>query len=122
MNINLTLFVQIFNFLIAYFIISRFFLKPALTLVQVDINRNQSLLSSITKEDQKLFEKQNLKKSNWKIFQNYFFSNKPDLSKTSEFIEVKFKQLEKKEDLDKNQIDQIATKISNELKSKVIHD
>lgn len=50
MLFNLTLFVQIFNFLIAYFLLSRFLFKPAL--VQIE-RREQYLANLQAKYDQR---------------------------------------------------------------------
>ena len=62
MTINLTLVVQMAHFLIAYVLISKFFLKPGYDAVKSDENRLRQIRSLIEEEQQQVAQKELRKK------------------------------------------------------------
>ena len=59
MEINLTLFVQMGNFLIAYLLLRYLFFKPALQLLQqIDQQKNDAMLA-LREHEQKVIEQRN---------------------------------------------------------------
>lgn len=77
MTVNLTLLVQMINFLIAYFLITKFLLRPGYEAVKSDENRLHQLRTAMVIEQDKLAEKQEYKKRRWQLCQSYFYQNRP---------------------------------------------
>ena len=79
MSINLTLLVQIGNFLIAYVVLSYFFFRPGYHSVRRDEERLRKIKSHITARQELIAHKQEHKHSRWRLFQDYFNKQKPDI-------------------------------------------
>lgn len=77
MTINLTLVVQIFHFIIAYFIISRLLLKPAIAIITCDENVEKDLLNLIKKRQMEVSDKEFVKNSLWQDSLVMFEKEKP---------------------------------------------
>lgn len=81
MTINFTIFVQIINFIIGYFIISRFLLKPAIAIIHQDSKNENNLLEAIKVKEENIVSKKNLKSDLWIKALNKFAKSKPLLEK-----------------------------------------
>lgn len=118
MNINLTLIVQAINFGIAYKVITHYFLREALAVVN-DEEKIKAETQRQLKEENKIIEqKREIKKNLWKNFQNFFNSKKPVIfnaspATTVNSIKINGVIIPKK-------IDLLATDIVNDLREKII--
>lgn len=129
-SLNLTLLIQIINFLIAYYFISKFFLKPALSIFEKDKDYLDNLKENISFKKNKILALEKDKEFRWKEFQSYYkkiIPNQKIGQKTdqgTEFNKLKFDDLSLKSinKIKKEELDQLVKVISNSLKSKVIND
>ncbi len=80
LTVNLTLLVQIGNFLLAYLLISKLFLRPGYAVVSSDTNKERQLNNSIVARQELIAHKQLYKADRWKLFQDHFHKQKPALS------------------------------------------
>jgi F0F1-type ATP synthase membrane subunit b/b' len=81
MTINFTLVVQIINFFIAYFIISKILLKPAIAIIQDDSKVEKEFLNLIKSRELKIQDKESYKQKLWDKSLNQFQKEKPSLIK-----------------------------------------
>ncbi len=72
MNPNLTFFVQIIHFIIAYIIIEKFFLRPLLQLINKEKHYYDELINTIHKHQQLLKAKEELKITEWRNIKHFF--------------------------------------------------
>lgn len=121
MNINLTLIVQVFNFLIGYFIISRFLLKPTLKIIEDDKSKLSNLYSSIEIEKEKFEVKERLKKNQWRLCQNYFKTNTPEIS-LAIFTKKKSPSINQVKKLSNQEVNMLTKEVAPTIKSKLIYD
>jgi ribosomal protein S7 len=78
-TVNITLFVQILHFLIAYLLISRLVLKPGLVLVRREQQDKEQALHQVAVEQAVAAQKQETKHQRWQLCQDYFSEHKPSL-------------------------------------------
>ena len=120
MNVNATLIVQAINFGIAYMVISRYFLRPALELIETDEKNQKHLRHLLVTEQTNLGQLKQHKKELWVNFQNYFNLTKPAvfyLFPHKFFTSVANYPKPK----NKEELNDIAESISSKLKEKVIN-
>lgn len=86
MNINFTLCVQAFNFLIAYFILRIFLFKPAVVVIDQERTRERGLQEIIKQGVQinQFLLKQN--QEQWQIYQKEFFVRTPNIDVSDLFV------------------------------------
>lgn len=121
MTINLTLVVQMAHFLIAYVLISKFFLKPGYDAVKSDENRLRQIRSLIEEEQQQVAQKELEKRSRWQQCQHYFYKNRPVVQTDRVGLvplgnQVPFPEPSEKE------LKELAHEVSVHLKEKMLHD
>ena len=117
-SINLTLLVQIVHVIFAYIIVTRFFLRPGYNAVKSDADRVRQLKSRIVARQELIAHKQTHKRSRWKLFQDYFFKQKPEVTK--EVIAIHPEEIYGPEPLSKKELDTLADTISTSIKKKVL--
>lgn len=122
MNVNLTLLVQIFNFLVAYYLLSKFLLKPALNIIYEDINYKSSLRMAIVEEEEKLKKKELHKKEQWRKCQYFFKQNKPEVDLELVAKETDTSSIKSPIELNDNERKQLVNDLVLTLKSKVMHN
>jgi len=81
MTINLTLFIQMIHFYIAYLIISKVLLKRAVSIIIQDDDTERGLLFIINRKREEVMGKINLKASLWSDAIIRFMHEKPKVSK-----------------------------------------
>lgn len=81
MTINLTLVVQIIHFIIAYFIISRILLKPAIAIIKDEKKERDDFSRLILNTEADIKSKELLKKSLWQGSLRQFKASQPDIEK-----------------------------------------
>lgn len=121
-SLNLTLIIQIINFLTAYFFLSKFFLKPALELFKEDKNEKDLLKKIINEKKEVILNKENYKRLNWKKYQEQYQQIMPN--ENIQLYKINFNNLYMKEvrDCTMQEISSLVNDISRILKSKVIND
>lgn len=77
MNLNLTLVVQMAHFFFAYWLISRFLIKPGYNAIKIDEERLRQLTYVINTEQKALDAIKTHKKDRWQQCQFYFARKKP---------------------------------------------
>lgn len=121
MNINLTLLIQAINFIIAYFIITKIVLKPAIEVFAKETEIDQKLHQSIEIAKEKVNKKEAFKQERWQVCQRYFKQHQPE----SEFkiTETKIGKIELKRFKIPNSqtLENLAKDISTKIKDKLIH-
>lgn len=119
MTINLTLVVQMINFLMAYYFISKVLLRPAYEAIKSDENKTRQLHGLIEAEQERLDEKNDYKKRRWQMCQNYFYKNKPSLEQ-EEIAVTSVKSLEAAPEMTMSESIAEAKVISERLREKVL--
>ncbi|CDK30919.1 hypothetical protein [Candidatus Babela massiliensis] len=119
-SLNLTLLVQIINFLIAYFLLTRFLLKPALNLFKEDLSKRTSLKNNVIKIQDKVLRKEEHKALEWKKYQEYFMNHMPKIS-YDQNLKLDTLSIERVDKLKYEDLEKMASDISLILKSKVIN-
>ena len=80
MNINLTLVVQIINFLIAYVLMRKFLFRPVVACLQEEKAETDGLRSAIT-DGQRIVDQRKIDKRNrWANYQSFFVKVVPHIS------------------------------------------
>lgn len=122
MNINLTLLAQAAHFVIAYLIITKIVLKPAMAIFNKEKEKEQRLEKSILEAKVKVQEKQDHKNERWQICQRYFKYHQP--KNVFESPKIRFDKIEIKQIKEPNQkeLANIAEKISKKVINYVIKD
>lgn len=119
-DINLTLLIQAINFFIAYYLLKKFFLEPALILIKEDEEKTDNVKSELSLEIIILNQKRDLKNKN---LEEYKESYKHDLDALYDIKYIKeHLNLNVSNDikLNKNEILSIVKNISSELEKKVM--
>ncbi len=119
-SLNLTLLVQIINFLVAYFFLTRFLLKPALNLFQEDLSKRTSLKNNVIKIQDKVLRKEEHKALEWKKYQEYFKNHMPKIA-YDQNLKLDTLSIERVDKLKYEDLEKMASDISLILKSKVIN-
>jgi hypothetical protein len=121
LNINLTLVIQIINFLIAYVLINSLFLKPGYRALKADEDRLRQLRGALVHEQEILAQKEHYKKDRWRSCQNYFSANRPvaqeiagGMKSTDAIVPLP--------DISQQQIAASAQEISKKLESRLLND
>ena len=86
MTINFTLIIQFVHFFIAYLIISKIFLKPAIAVIQEEEKRENQLLSFAESEKLAIKEKEAYKDLLWRKSHKQFDAGKPDLEEAAKLF------------------------------------
>ncbi len=81
LTLNLTLVVQMIHFFFAYLVINHLLLKPGYKVVSSDAHRVKQITSRIVARQELIAHKQAYKQTRWKLFQDYFYKQKPQVQK-----------------------------------------
>lgn len=119
MTLNLTLVVQMINFLIAYYFISKVLLRPAYEAVKSDENKARQLHALIEAEQEQLGQKNDYKNRRWQMCRNQFYKNKPSLEE-EEVLAHPSKMIEPAPEMTDARIDSEAHAIAEALKQRVL--
>jgi hypothetical protein len=121
MNINLTLLVQVVNFIIAYLLITRLFLKPGYKALKVDEDRLRQLHDAVNDEQQVLAQKEFYKKERWRVCQNYFVAHRPSAFDVPGGVQST-EAVEPLQGLSPQELSSIAADISKQVAERIRHD
>lgn len=119
-SLNLTLLIQIINFLATYFFISKFFLKPALRLFEEDKEKKENLEKQIIEKKNKILYKESIKRIAWEKYQAEYNKIIPNPILKSNKIKFSELNLEITSELNEKELNKFVYDISEILKSKVI--
>lgn len=79
MDINATIFVQAFNFFIAYWMLRLFLFKPVVTIIEHEKAQHIAMLDIIDQQKKSLDIQEKERKRHWYICQEYFNTNQPHI-------------------------------------------
>lgn len=114
LSVNLTLVVQVANFLVAYILINKIFLRHGYASVKADRDRERQLKSNIVARQELIAHKQLYKADRWKLFQDYFYKQKPaDVREYAAPEPVKEREVTS---LSADQLAQLSKEISRAIK------
>lgn len=119
--INLTLAVQVINFLVAYVLITRLFLKPGYRALQADQDRMRQLRGLLVQEQDILAQKELSKEERWRSCQNYFSANRPAVQEVVGGMKST-DAVEPLHDISQTQLALSAKDISKKLESGLLND
>jgi len=85
-GINATLIVQAFNFLIAYIIVRKLFLRPAIDALYEDAAQKESLDGKINERVLSNNAREDLMRTQWLEFQKHVAGKVPELVSTAESV------------------------------------
>jgi len=88
MTINFTIFIQAIHFFLAYLIIVRLFIKPALDIITLHEKQNRELLLQLDLQTKKFEEKNKNKLDLWQESLIKFSLYKADIDKTKTKIQI----------------------------------
>jgi F0F1-type ATP synthase membrane subunit b/b' len=121
LSINLTLVVQAFHFMLAYWFISRVLLKPAYTVLDQEQKRLFSLRTQVVEEQERLVNKQEDKRKEWQGCQDYFHKQRPTLEKEIA-PSLQALSITPIKPLASTEVNDVAREIASSLRSQVLHD
>lgn len=119
--VNLTLLAQVINFIIAYLLITRLFLKPGYKALKVEEDRLRQLHDAVTDEQQVLAQKEFYKKERWRICQNYFVAHRPSAHSAPGGVQST-EAVRPLEALSHQQLSAVAGDISKQFEERIRHD
>lgn len=120
MNINFTIFVQIFHFLIAYAFLSKFLFRPILKLFIKEKEKIVKLNQHITIEQEKLSEKELLAAQNWSLCKTHFQENLPQPENAIVVTKLDTTTIQKPPVLTTEEIQNVVNVIESDIKPKVM--
>lgn len=120
MQLNLTLLVQMLHFLFAYFLISKFLLKPGYDVIKADENRLHQVRSLLVTEQEVVAQKQEYKRQRWQMCQNYFYQHRPIFEQDIQGI-TSFKSVEKPTEIEQKNLEKVGDEISGKLKETMLN-
>lgn len=117
-TINLTLLIQMVHFFCAYLIITRLFLKPGYLAVTADNQRVSHIRSRVVAHQELIAHKQAHKQTRWRLFQDYFYKQKPSIEEPLKSISLKkpftYRSLTEEE------LNSLAREVTAQIEKKVI--
>src|SRR5688572_11517686 len=87
MNINFTLVVQAFNFLIAYVILRSLLFRPAVQAITQERLQEKQLLYAITTEQDAVAKRELEKKDQWHLYQQQLALHTPDTMQQKLYVQ-----------------------------------
>ncbi len=116
---NLTILVQMINFLGAYVIITRFLLRPGYRVVKSDDNKVRQIKSQIIARQELIAHKQEYKRSRWNLFQDYFLKHKPHMIQQVTIAHPRKKGVIVQPRFSKDELGSLSQNITDAIKDKV---
>lgn len=118
MGINFTFFIQGFHFLVAYFILEKFLLRPIVKALRKEQKEYTDLITTITTQQKLLEEKEKHKQAQWNTLKRLFAQVIPPLGPTPsipfEFISQPISITKQKfNEYKKNIQETLITRLSN---------
>jgi len=118
-SVNFTLVVQAINFLIAYVMIRKLFLRPVVEAINEDERHYSQNVEMIEVQRERVRVKNNELEDRWKECQHEFDENEPEVAPTQQVVVKVATGIKKVPPLDKKTVDQISEKTAEELIKKV---
>ena len=119
-NVNFTLFIQAFNFLIVCLILKHLFFKPAIDALSQEKKAKDNLEVGISQQEGSLQEKVTRKENTWKTYQAHFLQTSPSAKPCPVIIfkdEIELKEVE----LTPQEIEQLTKHIQKSLIERIQH-
>ncbi len=120
LSINLTLVVQLGNFLVAYWLLTKFLWRPAYTVISNEMTAERKLKSTIVARQELIAHKQLYKVDRWRLFQDHFRKQKPSF--IEEYSLAHPQESLNLPELTDQQIVILSQEISSTIKPQVVND
>jgi len=118
-SVNFTLVVQAINFLIAYIMIRKLFLRPVVEAIHEDERTYSQHVGLIEVQRERVRVKNTEIEDSWKECQRDFKEYEPDVDPTKQVVVKAVTGIKNIPPLDKKTVNQISEKIAKELIEKV---
>jgi hypothetical protein len=120
MNINLTLIIQIFNFLMVYYLLRFFLFKPTIKVIEEENNQKTAMLESIDQQKKSLEVQKKERQQHWYICQEYFLLHQPASRKPTTMSSFSYDKFSKHA-IRYDDVAKVALAIHDLLKEKIKH-
>ncbi len=122
MNINITLLIQIFNFIIAYVIVRTLLLKPAVAVILQEEEYRAHLDASIESNLKANKAKEETMAHRWTTAKEIFASRAPDVVQAEQALRVPTEaKMPKIPEIDKRVLKPMAADVADELVERIRH-
>lgn len=121
MNINLTLIIQVCNFLVVYCLLRFFLFKPTIQVIEEERAQKSAILDSIDQQKKSLEVQKKERRRHWYTCQEYFLLHQPPLRKATVTSFAEHDNLFQKTILADGDIAKIAQEVHDFLKEKIKH-
>ncbi len=121
MEVNITVFVQMFNFVIAWFLLRMLYLKPAIIVLDKEQQEHDAVVDKKHKWQHAVITKQQNIESRWHMLKRFSKQHKPDITHLDFFV---FKDVASQidpEPIDKDQMNSLSQEIAQTIVSGVDH-
>ena len=118
-SVNFTLVVQAINFLIAYIMIRKLFLRPVIEAIHEDKRHYGQHVEMIEVQRERVRVKNTEIEDRWKECQHEFKEHEPDVDPTQQVVVKVVTGIKKVSLVDKKTVDEISEKTAKELIEKV---
>ncbi len=121
MEVNITVFVQMFNFMIAWFLLRMLYLKPAITVLDQEQHEHDAIVDKKHKWQHSVITKQQDIESRWHMLKRFSKQHRPDIAHPDFFV---FKDVASQidpEPIDKDQIKTLSQEIAQAIVTGVDH-
>lgn len=86
MNINATVIVQAFNFIIVYWMLRFFLFKPVIGIIEHEKAQENAMIDIIDQQKKSLEIQEKERQRHWYICQEYFTTHQPHLPKETSYL------------------------------------
>lgn len=121
MMLNLTLVVQAGNFLIAYVMIRKFLLHPAVSSIYEDDAAYIKALTKIETRKKRVATQERRIKGRWRAFQQTFLEHEPLVARAEEVAVTIVPGMPELPAIDERQINQLVQEVADKMIEKVAH-
>jgi uncharacterized membrane protein YhiD involved in acid resistance len=122
MNINATVLVQAFNFMIVYGMLRLFLFKPVVSIIEHEASHKTSMIDIIDQQKKSLEIQEKERQRHWYICQEYFNTHQPHLPKeTSYFSDATQDSKTKIDTLSPDDIAHIIADVYGIIEEKIKH-
>lgn len=121
MEVNITLFVQMINFLVAWFLLRNLYFKPALVALDGEQQKHNAVVDTKHKWQGHVHTKQQEIESHWHMLKRFSKKNKPDITHPDFFIFKDIAPTLMPIEFEQEQLDDLSAQITDKIVSEVEH-
>jgi len=121
MNVNATLFVQMFNFFIVYWMLRRLLFKPVVAIIQHEEAQEKALHDIIDQQKKSLDIQEKERQRHWYACQEYFTTHQPSAQKQHILSDATEDDAVELDPLPADSMTNIITQVRTALEEKIKH-